>query len=118
QSFQLRELECLFTNLHLLVQTALFRHVADAANIVYGIKLLSFENNFSFVGVEDAGDHADESGLAGPVGTKQTEYLPFIETKRDIIHRLLCGKILPQLSQFKYRHAKQFVLANIMVMPV
>ena len=73
EAVELAEEDELVDDLHLLVEAALFGEVADALEVVAGEGLVE-EADGAGVGDGDADHHADGAGLAGAVGTEQTEH--------------------------------------------
>jgi hypothetical protein len=59
-----------------LYRPRFFRHVADVRNILHGIERLAVEKHFAFIGIKNAGNHADEGGFAGPFGPSNPKMLP------------------------------------------
>src|SRR5205085_7396798 len=78
-------------DLHLLVQTTLFRQIAHPV-IGRGKDVLSEHTNFARIGVQDAHDHAQRRRLARAIRTDESVH----RASRDLKREVLDGKVLAE----------------------
>src|ERR1035437_10810120 len=81
---QLAEEDQLFNDLHLLVEAALFRQIADALQAL-AIERLPKEADLTRVRNRDAHHHANGTGLARSVRNEQAEHLACIDGEAQVI---------------------------------
>ncbi len=103
KSLELCQVHRLFADFHFLVQAAFFRHVPDTGNVRLRVKGAPVEQDLSFVGVENPGDHPQECRFARTVRTEQSEDRSFLDGETDIVHRFLRGKKLFEVAYFQDR---------------
>jgi hypothetical protein len=92
QAFQLRQVQGLLANLHFFIQAALFGHVADVCNILHRVKGLAVEQHFAFIGIKNAGDHAQQRGFAGAVRPQQSKDAALLQWKTKCRLRLFAWR--------------------------
>ena len=96
---ELRQVHCLVTDLHLAVQAALFREIADMGH-VGGRDGMSLEPNLALGGDGDAVDDADEGRLARSVRPEQAEDLSFGDVEGHVVQRHLLSEVLGYMFDF------------------
>ncbi len=101
QSFQLRQVQDLFADLHFFIEAPFFGHVTNLNEVVQWIEFFAIEMDVTAVRVKDPGDHTQQCGFARPVGTKQSKNTALLKRETDIIYRFLGSIIFFQVSEFK-----------------
>src|SRR5699024_10136301 len=79
-----REVVELLADLHLRVEAALLRHVADPAAL-RGVEGTAVAEHLAAVGDEDPEDDAHRRRLAGAVGADESEDLTAVDGERDVV---------------------------------
>ena len=100
KALQPGEKDGLFTDLHLLVKSALLRQVADAVNVLRR-NFAAAEHHTTAVGRRNAVDDADQGRLSGAVGTEQAVYRTLGDGKRYVVEGLVPGVLLGDMFYCK-----------------
>ena len=98
-SLELGQIHRLVAHLHFAIEAALLRHVS----YLFDIRLSDrgpAEKNLSAVGYRNSVDNTYEGGLAGPVGTKQSEDTAFRYLEAHVVERHLLTKTFADLPAF------------------
>ena len=82
------------------------------------IEWLAVEQDLTRVGVEDAGDHADERGLAGAIGAEQSEDRTLIEVEAEFVDGNLCSEVLLQVGDLQDSHRQRVLRFRQKISPV
>ena len=91
---------------HVLVQAAVFGQVAEVARVgPGGLAVAQAVGDGAAVGPEDAEQHADEAGLAGPVRPEQGEHLAGLDGERHAVDGLHRGVALRHVLDGQDRHS-------------
>lgn len=84
KTFETGEVDGLFTDTHLLIESSFLWEIADIADI-RGLDGAAVETDSAGIGKEDLVDDADEGSLAGAIGAKESEDGASTNAKADII---------------------------------
>ena len=101
---ELAEENELVEHVHLLVEAALLRQIADARERFASERLVE-ERDRAGVGHGDADHHADGTGLARAVGAKQPEHGSRLDADGEVFHRDLGVVDLADMMELDDGHA-------------
>jgi len=99
QTLELAQVEQQIPYLHVTIETALLRQVANTA---LGIlpEGPSEHDDRATVGLDQVQDHADRRRLAGTVGAQEPKDLTVLDRKRDVLYGLDGTKALDEMLRF------------------
>ena len=112
-ALQLGQIHCLVADLHLAVESPLFRQIAYLFDIRLRYRT-TVEQNFSTIRNSYPVNDADQRGLSGSVRAEQTEYSAFRDAHADVVKRDLLPEVLADIPALDniLTHILKILLVN------